>query len=637
MTRCLPRILIVDDVYGRAIEGEQNHKRRAICDRLKLKDITPLQPGEPAIDVCKNPIAEACFVRGQIPVCARLGDNVVNSIEQVLQAVDSGWNDAYLGPDKLPWSLVMVDLCFYQGKVTEASESAPGRGKGMPQGNTSDMNPEKYFGLDILREIHRVYSTSDENEDTSTYFDRQPVIVVLSEMTQEPTLKKDIEKLWSRDFLSSTQATENDLREILNNYKLIPSESDKLLGISKAWLLTAKKVRQAALQNRNILLLGERGTGKSTIAKWIHEISPQKNNFRQFNCAAISPSLTGSALFGSIKGAFTGSFDRKGYFEAAHGGTLFIDEVGEMSQEMQSALLSVLEDQKVTRVGDTNEKDIDVRLITATSKDLLTETAEGRFNPALFDRIKPVTIRIPPLRERTSDIPLFAKAFARTARVQSSEDPIDDTARKKLESYSWPGNIRELRACIERALSEFPEVSCLRAEHIVLPHNSHSSNSVMRKRVNETITSSTDSEEKGPELLSAYHPNSVSTAESSRQTECSASSSDDRSDRNKLDGALYRSGCSLAEILHDAFEATRNRTPKNPEGYSVARAMNLIYEGHVPASGPEARRRLKRICKIVEEIAPGSLAIHGFIYSTEKDIWTFRTEHVTTETMSHIE
>jgi two-component system, NtrC family, response regulator AtoC len=214
--------------------------------------------------------------------------------------------------------------------------------------------------------------------------------------------------------------------------------------------------RKVARSPTNVLLLGETGVGKEVLAQRIHAWSSRAAApFVRVNCAAVPEALLESELFGHEKGAFTGADRRKiGYCESAHGGTLFIDEIGELSLHAQVKLLNVLESRTITRVGDTAPIAVDVRVICATHRDLQDAIAKGTFRADLFYRIGSFVIRIPPLRARSTEVDAFAHMFARAFAAAAGERPpsISMDALAILRGYSWPGNVRELRNVIEHAM-----------------------------------------------------------------------------------------------------------------------------------------------------------------------------------------
>jgi DNA-binding NtrC family response regulator len=215
-------------------------------------------------------------------------------------------------------------------------------------------------------------------------------------------------------------------------------------------------IARVAPANATVLITGETGTGKELVARAIHKSSPRAQKpFVAVNCAAFTETLLESELFGHEKGAFTGADRlRQGLFEAAHEGTLFLDEAGEMSPATQAKLLRVLADGKILRVGSTKPRDVDVRVLVATHRDLEARVREGSFRQDLYYRLAVVPIALAPLRKRREDIPGLCELFCRQAarELKMPLRPINAAAIEKLKRYDFPGNIRELRNLIERAL-----------------------------------------------------------------------------------------------------------------------------------------------------------------------------------------
>jgi two-component system response regulator PilR (NtrC family) len=209
-----------------------------------------------------------------------------------------------------------------------------------------------------------------------------------------------------------------------------------------------------------VLIQGESGTGKELVARAIHNCSPRVNApFVSINCGAFAETLLESELFGYIKGAFTGAqTNRKGLFEAAHGGTIFLDEISEMSPTMQVKLLRVLQERRVRPVGSTEEIPIDTRVIAATNRDLARMVEEKTFRQDLYYRVNIIMIKLPPLRERKEDIPALAEHFLRRYAKASGRQihSISEEALWHLENYDWPGNVRELENAVERAVALEP-------------------------------------------------------------------------------------------------------------------------------------------------------------------------------------
>ncbi|MDP1664662.1 MAG: sigma 54-interacting transcriptional regulator [Methylobacter sp.] len=216
------------------------------------------------------------------------------------------------------------------------------------------------------------------------------------------------------------------------------------------------QIEQVALTPATVLILGETGSGKELLANAIHEASPRKNrSMIRVNCAAIPAALIESELFGREKGAYTGALSKQiGRFELAHGSTLFLDEVGELPLDSQAKLLRVLQEKEIERLGSPKPIKVDIRIIAATNRNLSQEVVEGRFREDLYYRLNVFPIQVPPLRDRREDIPklveIFIQEFSRT--MDKSIDVVAKTSLQALCNYDWPGNIRELRNVIERAV-----------------------------------------------------------------------------------------------------------------------------------------------------------------------------------------
>src|SRR6204780_1459948 len=232
---------------------------------------------------------------------------------------------------------------------------------------------------------------------------------------------------------------------------------DNIIGQSPNMRSIFELIQTIAPQTSRVLITGESGTGKELVARAIHENSLRAQApFITINCGAFPETLLESELFGYMKGSFTGANDnRHGLFQAAHGGTLFMDEIGNMSLTMQVKLYRVLQEGKVRPIGSTEESDVDVRIIAATNKDFEKEISEGRFREDLYYRLSVIPIQLPSLHERREDIPLLARHFLERFR-KSMEKPIEGIspeAMSNLESYNWPGNERELENSMERAVA----------------------------------------------------------------------------------------------------------------------------------------------------------------------------------------
>jgi len=211
-------------------------------------------------------------------------------------------------------------------------------------------------------------------------------------------------------------------------------------------------VRKAARSDANILVVGESGTGKELIARAVHANSPRAAQpFVPVDCASLPEQLLESELFGHEKGAFTGAVRAKpGLMEVAHRGTLFLDEIGELPLTLQVKLLRTLQERQLRRVGGTAQIDVDVRLVSATNRDLREAAGRGQFREDLYYRVNVIAIQLPPLRERAGDVKLLALAFLKRYGGQRVTS-FDDAALEALEAYAWPGNVRELQNVVERA------------------------------------------------------------------------------------------------------------------------------------------------------------------------------------------
>jgi two-component system, NtrC family, response regulator AtoC len=274
-------------------------------------------------------------------------------------------------------------------------------------------------------------------------FDLDHIAIVVEKALKQERLKRGLERF-----------TEEESQR----YRLIGGESPKM----KLAIDTAKKT---AASKSTVLLLGESGTGKEVFARAIHNWSDRSGEpFIAINCVGLAKELLESELFGHEKGAFTGAHQlKKGKMELAHGGTVFLDEVGDISAELQTKLLRFLQEREFERVGGNQTIHVDVRVLAATSRDLLSAIKEGRFREDLYYRLNVIPISLPPLRDRREDIPVLAKYFLRRSAAETKKNftGIEADAEARLVAHEWPGNVRELANVIERAvvLGQGPEVS----------------------------------------------------------------------------------------------------------------------------------------------------------------------------------
>ena len=302
---------------------------------------------------------------------------------------------------------------------------------------------------------------------------KEPDVIVIM-ITATRTVKTAVEamKLGAYDYITKPFDTDElcliisralSAQALEKEVKYLREEIDKsfgfenIIGTSKAMEDIFKIVRQIADSKSTILVMGESGTGKELIARAIHYHSNRRNYpFVTINCAAIPETLIESELFGHEKGAFTNAIERKlGRFEVAHQGTLFLDEIGELSATTQAKILRFLEEREFTRVGGSKTNKVDVRLITATNKDLIELLKKGSFREDLYYRINVVPIMIPPLRERKEDIPLLLEHFIKKFNNENKKNVkgVSKEAFELMTNYEWPGNVRELENLIERVIA----------------------------------------------------------------------------------------------------------------------------------------------------------------------------------------
>jgi DNA-binding NtrC family response regulator len=268
-------------------------------------------------------------------------------------------------------------------------------------------------------------------------------------------------KLKATNALKQRELTQENLRLSKENVQLKQEvhkryQFSNIVGQSDVMQKLFKEIEIAAQYDYTVLIRGETGTGKELVAKAIHYNSPRKDKpLVTLECTSLSESLIESELFGHKKGSFTGAIsDRKGAFETADGGTIFLDEIGDMPQEAQSKLLRVLEQKEIKPVGEDRSKKVDVRVIAATNQDLEDASSEGKFRQDLLNRLNIITLFIPPLRQRKEDIPFLAKHFVKqiSGEIGKRVDGISPQALKVIDQYDWPGNVRELENTLRRTI-----------------------------------------------------------------------------------------------------------------------------------------------------------------------------------------
>ncbi|HWR82987.1 MAG TPA: sigma-54 dependent transcriptional regulator [Candidatus Deferrimicrobium sp.] len=335
----------------------------------------------------------------------------------------------------------------------------------------ADLNMPQMSGMEVLRELKTfkqdqdlIVMTAYASVDTAIEAMKLGAVDYITKPFKVDEIKLAIEKNIDRKRLLNENETLK--RQLADDHSF-----DNFIGVSESVVMLKKLAERVAVSDATVLIRGESGTGKDLIAKAIHHHSPRSAGpFVTINCAALPETLLESELFGHRKGAFTGAIkDKDGLFMVADEGTFFLDEVGNTSTAIQMKLLRVLEDKKITPVGDTKPLDVDVRLLAATNSDLEEEVKMGRFRTDLYYRLNVIPIYIPPLRERKEDIELLTRHFVAMycGKLKVPAKEISGEAMKLLQAYPWPGNVRELENTIERAvllnrsgnldLPDFPE------------------------------------------------------------------------------------------------------------------------------------------------------------------------------------
>jgi len=415
-----PHILIIDDQSGRDLEV-----RADLCEVYELDDVTT---SGSAAHVPTDRIA-ATFCSSQHVT----REVIENSVGLALEGIERGWPL----PDGGRWALMLLDLRFASGPIDR---------DGQPAGRTGDDE----FGLQIL-------------EAAIARFPDLPIVVLSSRDRGE--VIEACRRLGALDFIQrhsggADGAPSALLRAKLAEFGLLEDDRGIIAGRSLPLLRALAAARRAATGGGNILLLGETGTGKELVARYIHDHSPKAAGpYKVFHAFGTADTLQEDLLFGHVKGAFTDArADRAGLFEEADGGTLLIDEVGDIPPRLQEKLLRPLETRSVSRQGAAGDISVDVQVVLATNKALDAAAARGDFRLDLLNRIRAYSIVLPPLRDRGEDLPVLAETLlAQLCREHRARWPrrITADAFKWLEAQDWrEGNVRELRNVLERAVKD---------------------------------------------------------------------------------------------------------------------------------------------------------------------------------------
>ncbi|MDQ3131591.1 MAG: sigma-54 dependent transcriptional regulator [Acidobacteriota bacterium] len=304
----------------------------------------------------------------------------------------------------------------------------------------TDLKMTGMSGLDLLKEL--------------TNFDKS-IIVILSTAHGSVDSAVDALRLGAFDYLQKPYDSDKLLDTVSRALNKLSTLDAEIVSASPEMDKVKKLILKVAKSNSTVLIRGESGTGKELIARAIHKNSLRSNEiFQAVNCAAINENLLESELFGHEKGSFTGAVsEKKGLFEVADNGTLFLDEIGELEVSLQAKILRALQEKQIRRVGGTREIDVDVRVVAATNRDLLKMVEEKRFREDLYYRLNVLSIEMPPLRERTSDVQVLIEYFLKKhTRGTDRKITINSDARRLLENYGYPGNVRQLESALERAI-----------------------------------------------------------------------------------------------------------------------------------------------------------------------------------------
>jgi DNA-binding NtrC family response regulator len=451
----LPRVLVIDDLLGRNVSGGRNEERIGLCGQLLLRDVT----GDSRALTVDDPVAEAVFFRGQRPVRSSSGDTVENDLDGIVEVVRRGYDVA---DDHVRWALVLLDLCFYTGPVTVDSDA---RAAGMPEGRPDEDVPSGYFGLTILERLH-----SD--------FPHLPIVILSAQ--DRVSVSHQFADKGALGFLArGTGKSAEMFRAMLWRHGLFADPDGSIVGHSRSLLLALRAARRAAAPQvgpsaRHVLLRGERGTGKELLARFLNLVSAgaETRCLVDIDCGTLQGELWADALFGRRRGAFTGAdSDREGRLEQADGGDLFLDEIGNMPPVVQAGLLRVIETGRVTRLGGTSAKSVNVRVLSATNSDIELKAGTGGFRSDLLDRLREAgTIFLPPLRDRLEDVPVLVEQFVRAGEAATAgalPRRIDPRVFDLVRNLEWPDNLRGLKNCVTQAVRLHPDLEHLVPDHIL--------------------------------------------------------------------------------------------------------------------------------------------------------------------------
>ncbi len=362
--------------------------------------------------------------------------------------------------DELSMREFLSILLQREGYETELAEHAEAALEKIATGSfdlvVSDVNMPGLSGIALLERIRQI-SPETEVLLVTAYSTAAQAVEAMKlgayDYIAKPFKVEEIKVLVRNALAKRALQQENNRlkREVADRFSF-----GGLVGKSRAMRSVCSLIEKVAASTANVLIFGESGTGKELVARAIHFNGPRRGRpFVAVNCGAIPETLMESELFGHRRGAFTGAIaDRAGLFEQAEGGTLFLDEIGEIPLQLQAKLLRVLQEREVRRIGGSDARKVDVRIVAASNRDLEQEVRSGLFREDLFYRLNVVEVVIPPLRERLEDIPVLVEHFhGKFAQGTATGDHITPEALKLLMAYPFPGNVRELENIVERALA----------------------------------------------------------------------------------------------------------------------------------------------------------------------------------------
>jgi DNA-binding NtrC family response regulator len=485
--------------------------------------------------------------------------------------------------------MVLLDLCFYTGKVTDESHRTA---SGMPEGRPRDSGPKNYFGLKLLAEIQQE-------------FPDLPVLV-LSSMPRK-SVALELSRRGALGFIDRTaQDGPSQFAEALSYHGLVSDPAGVIVGQSLPLLLALREARRAAQHRLDVLIRGERGTGKELFAQFIHRVAAGSRGGRAcplvtINAPVLTPSLFASELYGIEPGSATGVVGRRGLFETANGGDVFLDEIADMAPEVQASLLRVVQEREVTPVGARSPRPVDIRVIGATNADI--DDPQAGFRPDLLDRLKAGgSIWLPPLRERLEDIPLLVEQFVREAesrRAATLRREISQEAIDKLLAHHWPGNVRELQAVVSDAVNRFADIEHLVADHLRIASEGRFTRAPAPWRSDRSQPAAQSGDET---------PGECSLETLLQQIASLRFRTENLGEwAGQLGTAQAQVSEMFARMVQAALDATRRRTPAHPSGVVQIHPAVKLLTGDPTVSASRAADVMKRLLGPMSDRLEGDL------------------------------